>query len=158
VPAITNPESGGASPDRELSNLRRPDISIAWGSEHSALRGRRAFVSYGGVAAVEAIEAGRKPARRLRGRHQDRAMRPVRVLQPSKTLFETTVAHEPRLMFVLALMGVTCAHQQEAPRGPVVKTGAGRGTPGVAGDVKKRIATSETGWWWHSRPSNTSIR
>ena len=52
-------------------------------------------------------------------------------------------------MFVLALMGVACAHQEEAPRGPVVRGLELEGAHQVsAGDVKKRIATSETGWWW----------
>jgi len=47
-------------------------------------------------------------------------------------------------------MAGACAHQQEAPRGPVVRGLELEGAHQVsARDVKKRIATSETGWWWH---------
>jgi translocation and assembly module TamA len=42
-----------------------------------------------------------------------------------------------------------CAHKGETPPGPVIKHMELEGTHQVSqGDIKKRIATSATGWWW----------
>jgi translocation and assembly module TamA len=100
---------------------------------------------------VKAIEAGleTRPGR-LRGRHQDRADAAHQGSPTLKDFIRNDYGpRAPLLMFVLALMGVACAHQEEAPRGPVVRGLELEGAHQVsAGDVKKRIATSETGWWW----------
>jgi translocation and assembly module TamA len=42
-----------------------------------------------------------------------------------------------------------CAHNQDVPRGPVVKKVELEGAEQVSkSDIKKKIATAETGWWW----------